>query len=166
MKNEKIDIIRWSEKPEEFIVNALAPAKIVNVQIEEGAEPPRALVVVPDDQLSLAIGREGQNVRLAAKLTGFKLDIEDLSQIQAEMAARSQQQAELADSFAPDDFEAPQVLEAETAFAAEAEEGTVAVAEEGVDAALPVESPAREEVAEVAESQLAAYAFGVRRNGG
>jgi N utilization substance protein A len=85
LKNEKIDIIRWSPSPEEFITHALAPAKIVNVIIDEEAAQPHAIVVVPDDQLSLAIGREGQNVRLAAKLTNFKLDIKSLSQMQAEM---------------------------------------------------------------------------------
>lgn len=83
LKNEKIDIIRWSPNPVEYIINALAPAKIVNVEIDENATPPHALVIVPDDQLSLAIGREGQNVRLAAKLTNFKLDIKSLSQVQA-----------------------------------------------------------------------------------
>jgi N utilization substance protein A len=82
LKNEKIDIIRWSEDPAEFIINALAPAKIINVEIDPEASPPQARVIVPDDQLSLAIGREGQNVRLAAKLTGFKLDIKSYSQVQ------------------------------------------------------------------------------------
>jgi N utilization substance protein A len=81
LKNEKIDIIRWSDNPVEFIINALAPAKIIRVFL---VAPGRALVVVPDDQLSLAIGREGQNVRLAAKLTGFKLDIKNISQIESE----------------------------------------------------------------------------------
>jgi transcription termination/antitermination protein NusA len=82
LKNEKIDIIRWSENASEFIVNALAPARIVSVDVFGNDTPPHALVVVPDDQLSLAIGREGQNVRLAAKLTGFKLDIKSYSQYQ------------------------------------------------------------------------------------
>jgi N utilization substance protein A len=82
LKNEKIDIIRWSPDLVEYIRNALAPAKIVRVQLDEANR--RAIVVVPDDQLSLAIGREGQNVRLAAKLTDFKLDIKSLSQLQSE----------------------------------------------------------------------------------
>jgi N utilization substance protein A len=82
LKNEKIDIIRWSDDPAEFIINALAPAKIINVELDPEASPPQARVIVPDDQLSLAIGREGQNVRLAAKLTGFKLDIKSYSQVQ------------------------------------------------------------------------------------
>lgn len=81
LKNEKIDIIRWSENPVDFIINALAPAKIIKVLLMGGG---RAMVIVPDDQLSLAIGREGQNVRLAAKLTGFKLDIKSISQIENE----------------------------------------------------------------------------------
>lgn len=82
LKNEKIDIIRWSENPVEFIINALAPAKIIRVLIMHDPRQARALVVVPDEQLSLAIGREGQNVRLAAKLTGFKLDIKSISQVE------------------------------------------------------------------------------------
>lgn len=85
LKNEKIDIIRWAEDPVEFIVNALAPAKIVNVYLDFSDENKKqALVVVPDDQLSLAIGRSGQNVRLAAQLTGYKLDIKGLSIIETE----------------------------------------------------------------------------------
>jgi N utilization substance protein A len=84
LKNEKIDIIRWSENPDEFIINALAPAKIIRVLLIHDPRQARALVIVPDEQLSLAIGREGQNVRLAAKLTGFKLDIKSISQIEQE----------------------------------------------------------------------------------
>lgn len=94
LKNEKIDIIRWSENPMEFIVHALAPAKIIKVLIYA---PGRAWVIVPDDQLSLAIGREGQNVRLAAKLTGFKLDIKSFSQTEQEGGlAYMEEQAALA----------------------------------------------------------------------
>ncbi|HEY9685806.1 MAG TPA: transcription termination factor NusA [Coleofasciculaceae cyanobacterium] len=84
LKNEKIDIIRWSADPMEFITHALAPAKIIKVLIMPDPRQARGLVIVPDDQLSLAIGREGQNVRLAAKLTGFKLDIKSISQIEHE----------------------------------------------------------------------------------
>lgn len=90
LKNEKIDIIRWSEDPAQYITNALAPAKIISVE-PLSTEPNNqvAQVVVPDDQLSLAIGREGQNVRLAAKLTGWKLDIKSISQVQAHVEARA-----------------------------------------------------------------------------
>ncbi len=84
LKNEKIDIVRYSEDPVEYIVNALSPARIVSVDILADDEYSKeALVVVPDDQLSLAIGREGQNVRLAHKLTGWKIDIKNVSQMEA-----------------------------------------------------------------------------------
>lgn len=82
LKNEKIDIVRWSEDPVEFIVNALSPAEILSVDIlSDDEESHEALVVVPDDQLSLAIGRNGQNVRLAHKLTQWKIDIKSDSQM-------------------------------------------------------------------------------------
>ncbi len=79
--NEKIDVIPWSSDPIEFIANSLRPAKVLMVQINENEKA--AKVVVPDYQLSLAIGREGQNARLAAKLTGWKIDIKSQSQIEA-----------------------------------------------------------------------------------
>lgn len=71
--SEKVDIIQWTEDPKVFIIAALAPAKDMDVTLD--AEKKAAVVLVPDDQLSLAIGRDGQNVRLAAKLTGWKIDI-------------------------------------------------------------------------------------------
>ena len=73
MGTERIDIIEWSEKPETFITHALAPAKHAKVTIDE--EHKTARVIMPDKDLSLAIGKEGQNVRLASKLTGYKIDI-------------------------------------------------------------------------------------------
>lgn len=79
LKNEKIDIIKWSKLPEEYIANALSPAKVLDVKVDE--ESKSAKVVVDDTQLSLAIGKEGQNVRLAAKLTGWKIDIKSSSQV-------------------------------------------------------------------------------------
>ena len=83
LKNEKIDIVRYSEDPVEYIVNALSPARVVSVDIlADDEEAHEAMVVVPDDQLSLAIGREGQNVRLAHKLTGWKIDIKSVSQME------------------------------------------------------------------------------------
>ena len=81
LKNEKIDIIKWSKSPEEFISNALSPAKVLSVVVDE--ENKSAKVVVEDSQLSLAIGKEGQNVRLAAKLTNWKIDIKSKSQAEA-----------------------------------------------------------------------------------
>ena len=83
LKNEKIDIVRYSLDPVEYIVNALSPARVVSVDImADDEEAHEALVVVPDDQLSLAIGREGQNVRLAHKLTNWKIDIKSASQME------------------------------------------------------------------------------------
>jgi N utilization substance protein A len=72
---EKIDIVEWDPDPRVFIAHALSPAKVVHVWLEEDTERRTANVVVPDGQLSLAIGREGQNARLAAKLTGWRIDI-------------------------------------------------------------------------------------------
>ena len=100
LKNEKIDIVRWSEDPVEYIVNALSPARIVSVDVLADDDYSReALVVVPDDQLSLAIGREGQNVRLAHKLTGWKIDIKNVTQMQnAEIQQQQQQEYEAAEA--------------------------------------------------------------------
>lgn len=78
LKGEKIDIITWDEDPAIFIENALSPSKVLSVVVDE--EEKSARVVVPDYQLSLAIGKEGQNARLAARLTGFKIDIKSESQ--------------------------------------------------------------------------------------
>jgi transcription termination/antitermination protein NusA len=71
---EKIDIIPWSDEPEEYIKNALSPTKVTSVNLDKSAN--KATVKVPEDQLSIAIGKSGQNVRLASKLTGFEIDIE------------------------------------------------------------------------------------------
>ena len=78
---EKIDIVLYSEKPEEYIANALSPAKVLEVKI---LPKNKALAIVPDDQLSLAIGRDGQNVRLAAKLTNWKIDVKSKSEVEKE----------------------------------------------------------------------------------
>ena len=81
LRGEKIDIINWNENPALLIENALSPAKVVVVLAD--VEEKTAKVVVPDYQLSLAIGKEGQNARLAARLTGFKIDIKSESQANA-----------------------------------------------------------------------------------
>jgi N utilization substance protein A len=81
LRGEKIDIIKWSSVPEEYIASSLSPAKVVRVDIDE--EEKSARVIVPDFQLSLAIGKEGQNARLAARLTGWKIDIKSESQLRA-----------------------------------------------------------------------------------
>jgi len=92
LQGEKIDIIQWSNDPATFVVNALAPAEVTKVVLDEEAN--RIEVVVPDDQLSLAIGRRGQNVRLASQLTGWDIDIlteeEESVRRNEEFSARSQ----------------------------------------------------------------------------
>ena len=97
LRGEKIDIIKWNEEPTEFIASALSPAKVVSVEILDGERG--AQVVVPDFQLSLAIGKEGQNARLAAKLTGWKIDIKSESQISQLLSAMDD-----ADQYADDDW--------------------------------------------------------------
>jgi transcription termination/antitermination protein NusA len=82
LRGEKIDIVRWSESVEEYVANALSPSKVLEVQVFEAEKMAR--VIVPDFQLSLAIGIKGQNARLAAKLTGWKIDIKSESQAEEE----------------------------------------------------------------------------------
>ena len=92
--NEKIDIVEWSEDPEVMIPNSLKPAKIARIRIVD-LKDKKAEIIVPDDQLSLAIGKGGQNVRLAAKLTGWKLDIIKLSEVRAVEEEHIQKQEEI-----------------------------------------------------------------------
>jgi N utilization substance protein A len=82
LKGEKIDVVEWSEDPIEFVSNALSPSKVVDVIVNE--EDKATTVIVPDYQLSLAIGKRGQNARLAAKLTGWKIDIKSESEAKEE----------------------------------------------------------------------------------
>lgn len=86
LNGEKIDIIAWSEDPLEYIAKALSPAKVLRVSANEGEKAAR--VVVPDDKLSLAIGKDGQNARLAARLTGWKIDVRSESKALAEEEAQ------------------------------------------------------------------------------
>ena len=88
---EKVDIIQWSENPLEFIAKALSPAKVISVT-EVGEKS--AMAVVPDDKLSLAIGRDGQNARLAARLTGWKIDVKSESAAAKLEALRQEEEAE------------------------------------------------------------------------
>lgn len=132
LKGEKIDIIAWDPDPRRFVANALSPAKVVNVFVDPLNMTARA--VVPDHQLSLAIGRDGQNARLAARLTGWKIDIKSESQ-QAELAVLEAQRA----------FD-----EAEAALRAREEARARAEAEAALQAAVeaPEEAPAAAEVEE------------------
>ncbi len=93
LKGEKIDIVRWSEDPVEFVANALSPSEVTEVIVDE--EGKSTTVIVPDHQLSLAIGKRGQNARLAAKLTNWKIDI------------KSESEAEALTLFTPKEEEAP-----------------------------------------------------------
>lgn len=121
---EKIDIIEWDEDPEEFVAKALSPAKIEEVTIEDET----ATVTVADDQLSLAIGRDGQNVRLAWKLTGYKIDIvgsggevvkkEDLDEVKEELKSKEETKEE-ADA---DEVEEKEATKEEQAEATEGKE--------------------------------------------
>lgn len=130
LNGEKIDIINWDENPAFLIENALSPSKVICVVADEDAK--QAIVIVPDFQLSLAIGKEGQNARLAAKLTGYKIDIKSESQAQESglldelgMAAYDEdgsavyEQGEyIGNAFGENDEEAPKA-EAETDIEAE-----------------------------------------------
>ena len=91
LRGEKIDIIKWTDKTEEFVANALSPAKVKEVRLQADGET--ALVIVPDYQLSLAIGKEGQNARLAARLTGLRVDIKSESQLRREVEEAQAAQA-------------------------------------------------------------------------
>lgn len=91
---ENIDVIQWVEDPAEFIYNAIAPAEVDMVLFDE-EDSKRATVVVPDNKLSLAIGRRGQNVRLAAHLTGYRIDIKSASEYEALEAEREAKAAEV-----------------------------------------------------------------------
>ena len=83
LNGEKLDVIQWDEQPANFIANALSPAKVAGVKLDE--KDGIATVIVPDKQLSLAIGKEGQNARLAAKVTGWRIDIKALSLVETEV---------------------------------------------------------------------------------
>lgn len=95
LQGEKIDIVKWDEDPAVFIANALSPAQVLSVTVDESAKA--SSVIVPDYQLSLAIGKAGQNARLAAKLTNWKIDIKSESQAQELAASASDETAPEAD---------------------------------------------------------------------
>src|SRR5437870_5434556 len=98
LRGEKIDIVEWSYDAATFVARALSPAKVSSVTVrepDEGEEQPSALVIVPDNQLSLAIGKKGQNARLAAKLTGMRIDIKSESELAAPAPAEDDRRAAL-----------------------------------------------------------------------
>jgi transcription termination/antitermination protein NusA len=111
LRGEKIDVIRWSPDPSTYIANALSPARVDEVRLVN-TEDRQVHVLVSEDQLSLAIGKEGQNVRLAARLTGWKIDIKDTAKYDYE--AEQAHFAPVEEEEEEDDFE-PQALEPEAA---------------------------------------------------
>ena len=144
LKNEKIDIVRYSLDPVEYIVNSLSPARVVSVDIMADDEfAHEALVVVPDDQLSLAIGREGQNVRLAHKLTNWKIDIKSASQME-QAEAQGQALSEMEPNY-------EEVEEAETDDIMDSDELQQEIEEEMNQQAYDEEDVQVEEVSDEAE---------------
>jgi len=132
LNGEKIDVVNWSPDIAIFMANALSPAQVVSVDLSEEEEA--ATVVIPDRQLSLAIGKEGQNVRLAVKLTGWRIDIRSASDAEKERAEAAQEEA--------------RVVSEEIAEVAEAAEPTLVSAEVPQKAAktLPADAVAQETV--------------------
>ena len=96
--DEKLDVIAWSPKPGVFVANALSPSKIVSVALNDDDKNCR--VVVPDNQLSLAIGKEGQNARLAARLTGWKIDIKSVRQAKSDTLPDYMHEVDISDAMA------------------------------------------------------------------
>jgi N utilization substance protein A len=92
LRGEKIDIIPYNDEPARFVAKALSPARVREVLVDDAGK--QATVIVPDDQLSLAIGREGQNARLAARLTGWRIDIRSETEFAAEEAEHAYEQEE------------------------------------------------------------------------
>ena len=119
LKGEKIDIVKWHQEATKFVASALSPAKVVDVTIMEADKIAR--VVVPDYQLSLAIGKEGQNARLSAKLTGWKIDIK--SESQAEELRANEEYYDEGDQYAEDDYNQESYEEGEYADGDWTEEG-------------------------------------------
>ena len=113
LRGEKIDVIRWSPDPATYIANALSPARVDEVRLMD-PETRQTHVLVAEDQLSLAIGKEGQNVRLAARLTGWKIDIKDRAKYDYEgentrfIAVAAQHQAKAAQLEAANNYEEPE----------------------------------------------------------
>ena len=166
LQGEKIDVVRWDKDLGVFIANALSPSEVVHVDLDKSAES--ALVVVPERQLSLAIGKEGQNARLAAWLTGFRLDIKSLSewetikaqrQADAEEATRAAARGEIAVAEAEieageAEFE-PVEVEVEAPVVVEESKVLVPVAE--VEAVVEEAAPAPAEVQEPAAAEVGRF---------
>ena len=154
LNGERIDVVQWDQDPARFVANALSPAQVLNVTVSE--ETNTASVVVPDRQLSLAIGREGQNARLAAKLTGWRIDIKPESAMQEVLAAAPAAAKPAAAARTPAPAAPPEEREAQPWM--EVIEG------EGAEAAPAVAEPAAEaeEAPAAAAATAKAAAGGIR----
>jgi N utilization substance protein A len=153
LRGEKIDVVQWIEDVEKFVANALAPAKVKEVHVDPSTTT--AQVIVPDYQLSLAIGKEGQNARLAAKLTGCRIDIKSESQAAEEDRARREVRRQASEEAASAASEAqPMVPEAEAgvlAQTAEAAEVEVSAPGDGSVSLTDPDEPADQEEASYEE---------------
>lgn len=134
---EKIDVINWSEDPKEFIAAALSPSKVLEVALNEVEQS--AKIVVPDHQLSLAIGKEGQNARLSAKLTGWRIDIKSETQArETNFLAEDPVEEESAEEIvAAEEMETEAAVETEVAEAADTEAAETEAVEEEAEEAAP-----------------------------
>jgi N utilization substance protein A len=137
---EKIDVVLWDSSPATLIANALSPAKVLSVKLDQEAEV--ATVVVPDKQLSLAIGKEGQNARLAAKLTGWRIDIKSATTAEVEKTPEPAPAAE-------------DVGVVEDSAVIEVPAEPVLPEIEEIEEIIPIEEPAAEVTAETAEGEPA-----------
>lgn len=156
LQGEMIDIIEWSADPVVFISHALSPSSVISVSINENDHS--ALVIVPDDQLSLAIGKKGQNARLAVRLTGWKIDIKSVSEAVAlglvDLAEVSKKEEPLVDAAFEEEFAREMILEDAVSEVIEVEEEVVEeeVAENIVEEEVVEEA---EEIAEIKEVVVA-----------
>lgn len=145
LRGEKIDVIRWSPDPATYVSNSLSPARVDQVVLAN-TEDKQSLVLVAEDQLSLAIGKEGQNVRLAARLTGWKIDIKDIdkydeeaevakwaAQAEASKARRAAELAEEEEEYEPEETEVEAAAETEESAIAETESTSELSTETEVD---------------------------------
>ncbi|MDD5311650.1 MAG: transcription termination factor NusA [Dehalococcoidia bacterium] len=163
LNGEKIDVVQWSDDPRVFIANALSPAQVLSVTLNPAETT--ALVKVPDKHLSLAIGKEGQNVRLAAKLTGWRIDIKSAAELEAEKAAMRDKAAQVEEKDKTTEEAAElSVKTAEFEEAIPEEAAEIPEAEEqaptGIEIVLPLEAvtPAQPSKIRFAEEILASKA--------
>lgn len=152
LSGEKIDVVQWDADESQFVANALSPAKVINVFLEDSnPDGQTAVVVVPDKQLSLAIGKEGQNARLAAKLTGWRIDIKSASEAADEAIRRAEEEARRKEEEEKREHEREEKVEAARALLAEAEaaeEGEEVGEADVLEPAAEVEELADEDVIE------------------